>query len=333
MVQVGRIAEIWRYPVKSMAGERVPEAQLGALGMHADRMWAVRDVESDVTTSAKRLPGLLWCTARFAAPPPPDAGPGNAPEVIIGFPDGTEISSSDPGVHAALSAYVDRDVQLRPLPPLKDKGQYRGNMMTQADLRTVLGIDDGEPLPDLSMFPVKKLAEITMYATPVGSYVDAYPVHLVTDKSLRTIGALAPDSDFDVRRFRPTLLVEVDPDADPAAGSAADYPEWEWCGGILCTPGARLLPQIPTIRCVMPSHEQPQLKRDREISRTISVNSRRCLGVYGSVSQAGRIAEGDALDLIPAQRSRLAEVAGTGVARVKKVLMRAGTAAMPKGKS
>src|SRR5581483_9458510 len=252
--RVGRIAEIWRYPVKSMAGARVTEAQFTALGMHADRMWAVRDVEADVTTSAKRLPGLLWCTARFAAPPPPDAGPGNAPEVIIGFPDGSEVSSSDPGVHAALSAYLDRDVQLRPLPPVRDKGAYRGNMMTQADLRTVLGIDDGEPLPDLSMFPIRKLAEITMYATPVGSYVDAYPVHLVTDRSLRTIGATAPDSDFDVRRFRPTLLVETDPDAAPNGG---DYPEWDWCGAQLATPGARLLPQIPTIRCVMPSHEQP----------------------------------------------------------------------------
>lgn len=330
MVQVGRVAEIWRYPVKSMAGERVTRAHFGRLGMHADRMWAVRDVEADATTSAKRLPGLLWCTARFAAPPPPDAGPGHAPEVIVGFPDGNETSSSDPGIHAALSAYLDRDVQLRPLPPLKDKGQYRGNMMTQADIRTILGVEDDEPLPDLSMFPIKKLAEITMYATPVGSYVDAYPVHLVTDRSLRTIAATAPDSDFDVRRFRPTLLVEVDAQSVDAPDSG--YPEWGWCGGILCTPGARLLPQIPTIRCVMPSHEQPQLKRDREVSRALSAHSRRCLGVYGSVAQAGEIIEGDTIDLIPAQRSKLAVAAGTGAARVKKVLMKAGTAAMPKGR-
>lgn len=336
-VRVGRVAEVWRYPVKSMAGERVPGAEFGPLGMHADRMWAVRDVEADVTTGAKRLPGLLWCTARFAAPPPPDAGPGSAPEVIIGFPDGTEVSSSDPGVHAALSGYLDRDVRLSPLPPLTDKDQYRGNMTTQAGLRAALGIDDGEPLPDLSMFPIKKLAEITRYATPVGSYVDAYPVHLVTDRSLRTIAANAPDSDFDVRRFRPTLLVEVhagvDAAADPQAAesTASGYPEWGWCGGTLCTPGARLLPQIPTIRCVMPSHEQPQLKRDREVSRTLAAHSRRCLGVYGSVSQPGRIVEGDPLDLVPAQRSKLATLTGTGAGRVKKALMRVGTAAIPKG--
>ena len=121
MEQVGRISEIWRYPVKSMAGERVDSVELGVLGMHADRMWAVRDLALKATTSAKRLPTLMFLTARFTAPPPADAGPGNAPEVVIGFPDGAEISSSDPGVHGALSQYLDRDVELRPLPPLDDK--------------------------------------------------------------------------------------------------------------------------------------------------------------------------------------------------------------------
>ncbi len=86
MIQAGRITSIWRYPVKSMQGEQVTEAEVGDLGVHADRTWAVRDVESDATTSAKRLPGLLWLTARYAQPPGPDAGPGHAPEVLIGFP-------------------------------------------------------------------------------------------------------------------------------------------------------------------------------------------------------------------------------------------------------
>ncbi|MGI9125651.1 MAG: MOSC N-terminal beta barrel domain-containing protein, partial [Mycobacterium sp.] len=86
MIEAGRITSIWRYPVKSMAGERLPAADFGELGLHADRTWAVRDVEAGITTSAKRLPSLLWCTARYASPPPPQAGPGHAPEVIIGIP-------------------------------------------------------------------------------------------------------------------------------------------------------------------------------------------------------------------------------------------------------
>ncbi|HNM13012.1 MAG TPA: MOSC N-terminal beta barrel domain-containing protein, partial [Mycobacterium sp.] len=112
MIQAGRIVSVWRYPVKSMAGERVASADLTTLGVHADRTWAVRDVEHATTTGAKKLPGLLWCTARYRHTPPADAGPGHAPEVIIGFPGGGEISSSDPGVHRALSEYVDREVEL-----------------------------------------------------------------------------------------------------------------------------------------------------------------------------------------------------------------------------
>ena len=321
MIEAGRIVSVWRYPVKSMAGERVASADLTTLGMHADRTWAVRDVEHDTTTGAKKLPGLLWCTARYAHTPPDDAGPGHAPEVIVGFPDGREISSSDPGVHRALSEYVGREVELRALPPMTNRRQYRTPMATKADLRTIFGLDPDEPLPDLSMFPVRKLAEITRYATPIGSYVDAYPVHILTTQSLAAMAALAPDSDFDVRRFRPTILVD--------AGDGAEHPEWDWCGGVLHGPHAALQPLIPTIRCVMPSHEQPELKRDREITRTIAAHSRRCLGAYGNVVRPGRIAEGDVLRLEPPARPSGDSLAGT----LKRSLMRAVSAAIPNGKN
>lgn len=325
MAEVGRITQIWRHPVKSMAGERLAAVDLGPLGMHADRTWAVRDLELGATTSAKRLPALMGCTARYAAPPPPDAGPGNAPEVIIGFPDGGSVSSSDPGVHQALSSHLGRDVELRPLPPLDAKDQYRGPLLSKADIRGIFGIAPGEPLPDLSMFPVRKLAELTRYATPVGTYVDVYPLHLLTEQSLRTMARLAPDSDWDVRRFRPSVLVETPSDAD--------HPEWGWCGGLLRTTDAALEPLFPTIRCVMPSHEQPGLEQDREITRTIAAQSRRCLGVYGSVPRPGRIAEGDVLTLEPADRAPLGARPDALASRLKRSLMRAGSVVLPRGRT
>jgi MOSC N-terminal beta barrel domain len=36
MEQVGTVAQLWRYPVKSMAGETVASADLGPLGMRTD---------------------------------------------------------------------------------------------------------------------------------------------------------------------------------------------------------------------------------------------------------------------------------------------------------
>ena len=320
MGEVGRITGIWRYPVKSMAGQRVAAATVGELGLHADRTWAVRDMASDATIGAKRLAGLLLCSARYAHEPPPDAGPGNAPEVIIGLPDGREISSSDPQVHDALSAYLDRDVQLRPLPPIEDRDQYRGTLATAGDVRALFGVEDGEPFPDLSVFPVKKLAELSRYITPVGSYADAYPVHIVTEQTLASMARLAPDSDFDVRRFRPSLLID--------ATGTADYPELGWCGGTLRTPAAQLTPLLPTVRCVMPSHRQYELPRDRQITRTMAAHTRHCLGVYGTIGGPGRLREGDTVHFDRPDRSLLSAAASTGAATAKRVLMRAGTAAM-----
>lgn len=321
MIEVGQVAEIWRYPVKSMAGERLSHIDVGPLGLHADRTWAVRDRASDSTTSAKKLPGLLMCTARYAGTPPGDAGPGHAPEVIIGFPDGQEVSSADPSVHGALSSFLGDDVELRALPPVRERGQYRTPMATKSDMRTIFGLGPDEPLPDLSMFPIRKLAEISRYATPIGSYVDAYPVHLLTTRSLESMSALAPGSDFDVRRFRPSLLI--------ATTDTAELPELSWCGGVLHAPGCAFSPMIPTIRCVMPTHRQPGLDRDPAITRTVAANARRCLGVYGDVHTPGRVAEGDILRLDPADRSPAATGAG---AVVKRAVMKAVSAALPRGR-
>ena len=57
----------------------------------------------------------------------PEAGPGNAPDVVIGFPDGTEVSSADPAVHRILPDFAGRDVELQALPALSDRDLYRGN--------------------------------------------------------------------------------------------------------------------------------------------------------------------------------------------------------------
>ncbi len=46
-----RIAELWRYPVKTMAGERLERARLGPLGIEGDRIAHVEDARGRVITS------------------------------------------------------------------------------------------------------------------------------------------------------------------------------------------------------------------------------------------------------------------------------------------
>ena len=45
---------------------------------------------------------------------------------------------------------------------------------------------------------------------PAGSFLDFAPVHLVTTATLEGCQAQRPDLDWDVRRFRPNLVIDVD---------------------------------------------------------------------------------------------------------------------------
>ena len=119
MSVAGSVAEIWRYPVKSMGGERLAQSAIAARGLHADRMWAVRDAELDTFTTARRWPVLLQCSARFAENPADrSAGPGDVLDVIVTFPDGSEVSSSDPAIHDRLSELIGKPARLESLPAL-----------------------------------------------------------------------------------------------------------------------------------------------------------------------------------------------------------------------
>src|SRR3954462_10350270 len=193
MAPAGSVAGIWRYPVKSMGGERVGESAIDVRGLPADRLWAVRDVELGTFPTARRWPVLLRCSARFSEDPAGrPAGPGDVLEVLVTFPDGTELSSADATIHDRLSDLIGKPARLEPLPALSEKKPYRPPQATKRELRRQFLLADDEPLPDFSMFPVRKLAELARYATPVGALYDAYPILLMTRASLRAMAERAP---------------------------------------------------------------------------------------------------------------------------------------------
>src|SRR3982751_3554126 len=141
MSLVGGVAEIWRYPVKSMGGERLAQSAIATRGLHADRMWAVRDVALDTFTTARRWPVLLECSARFADDPAGrPAGPGDVLEVIVTFPNGSEVSSSDPAINDQLSELIGKPARLESLPALSDKRRYRTAQATKADMSSKIAI-------------------------------------------------------------------------------------------------------------------------------------------------------------------------------------------------
>lgn len=93
------VAELWRFPVKSLGGEPVERCRVTGLGVDGDRRWAVRDRETGRVLTARREGRLLQASAR--------CGPGGT--VVLTLPDGTE---TDDG--RDLAAWLDRDVELVP---------------------------------------------------------------------------------------------------------------------------------------------------------------------------------------------------------------------------
>src|SRR4051795_13258435 len=324
MSVVGSVAEIWRYPVKSMGGERLAQSAIAERGLHADRMWAVRDEELDTFTTARRWPVLLQCSARFVEDPAGrPAGPGDVLDVIVTFPDGREFSSADPAIHDRLSELIGKPARLESLPALSEKGRYRAAHATKADMRRQFAIPDGEPLPDFSVFPVRKLAELARYATPVGALYDAYPILLMTRASLRALAERSPGSQFDARRFRPNVLIDRD---------GAEFAEFGWCGGRLRAPNVTFDAEIPALRCSIPTRRQGDLPADPDVLRTINAHADHCLGVYANVATAGTLAEGDPLELEgPAAATAPVAVARSGATAVKRGTLRVVDALMPHG--
>jgi uncharacterized protein YcbX len=290
------VAQLWRFPVKSMGGHQVEQVRIDRRGVHADRLWAVRDVENAVTASARRLPVLLGCTARYVTEPGDDAGPGNVPGVVITLPDGRELASDDPAVHQALSELAGREMRLTALPPLDDTSQHKmtvsGSLTnySPAQVRRDFGLGDAEELPDTSVFTTRQIITLARYSTPPGTFVDLSPVHLMSTASLRDLSDGEP---YSVRRFRPNVLVDV-------AAPDREFPESGWVGGELGIGTAGLRVTNPTIRCVVPTRPQADLELDRALTRRLAERTDRFLGVYADVTRPGLLRVGDDVVVRPA---------------------------------
>ena len=90
------ITELWRFPVKSIGGERLESADFGPAGIVGDRQWGLVDDATGTTLTARRAPDLLFASARI------DAG-----QLVITLPDGTETDDD-----ADLSRWLGKDVRL-----------------------------------------------------------------------------------------------------------------------------------------------------------------------------------------------------------------------------
>ena len=239
-MRIGTVKQIWRFAVKSMAGERLEVCSVGTHGIPGDRGWAIRDEAAGRLATGSRFPLLMQCAARYREAPVN----GVIPHVDMRFPDGTRIGSENSDVNARLTALLGKPVSLSSL---------------AAD-------SNAEP------------------------YFDVATIHVLTTASLAEMARLNPESDWDVRRFRPNFFVETDP-------GLAGLIEFEWTGRTLRIGDVELYCQLPCERCVMPNHAQEELPQDETVLRTIAKEAGNNLGTYTKVTKPGEVKIGDVVEL------------------------------------
>jgi MOSC domain-containing protein len=233
MTVVGYVAGLWRYPVKSMAGESLDDVEVSWNGLAGDRRWAFirgHRVRSGFPwLTIRDLPELAHYRPRFAEPGRPDVSP-----TLVRTPNGGELDVAAPALATELGHGV-RVIK-------QDRGVF-----------------------------------------------DTMPLSLLTTQTVASLGKLL-DTDLEVERFRPNLLVDA---------PGRDFPEDAWIGRVLRLGGLRMRVDKDDKRCVVVTVDPVTLARNPAILRTIAQDRDMRIGVYGSTVEPGRVAVGDPVELEP----------------------------------
>jgi hypothetical protein len=273
--EFGVVVPLWRYPVKSMLGEELNASEVTERGLRGDRAYALVDRTDGKVATAKnprKWPHLFDFRAAFIDPA--RTGSQAAP-IRMTLPDGTLVTSEQEDCDRVLSRALEREVRLAAV--------GRG-AAPSASART----DSAEEYwPDMEGLDFRDT--VTDFALPAGTFFDCAVVHLLTTATLDRLGELYPSERFEVRRFRPNIVVQ-------AAPGEKGFVESGWVGQTLAIGReVRLSITGPCGRCVMTTLPQGDLPRDPGILRAAAQHNHVRVGVYAAVVRGGVIRRGDSV--------------------------------------
>jgi uncharacterized protein len=268
-----QVAALWRYPVKSMMGEELNAAQVTERGLVGDRRFAVVDTATGKVAGAKnprKWGNFFDFRAAYVEPPSSGAKLG---AVRLTLPDGTVVTSDEPDLAQVLSRALGREVAF---------AQARGNGESSA-------VEAEEYWPDMDGLDFRDT--VTDFELPAGTFFDLAVVHVLTTATIDRLRALYPEGRFEVRRFRPNIVVATEPDAQ-------GFVENDWVDRTIAVGDeVRLRVTGPCPRCVMTTLAQGDLPKDPGILRTAAQNNQANVGVYADVIAPGTIRRGDPITL------------------------------------
>ena len=264
-VALGSVVSLWRYPVKSMMGEELNATEVTERGLLGDRAYALIESSDGKVATAKnprKWPRLFDFRATFIEPARAAA---KIPPVRIALPDGTTVTSDQGDLNQILSKALKREVTLR--------AAQGGTVNAEEYWPDMDGLDHRDTVTDFTL--------------PEGTFFDCAMVHLLTTATLDRLRELYPQGRFEVRRFRPNIVVQL-------ASDEKGFAENAWVGHTLAIGTAvRLNITGPCGRCVMTTLAQGDLSKDPGILRTAAQHNQVNVGVYAAVARGGSIRRGD----------------------------------------
>ncbi|GAA0300852.1 MOSC domain-containing protein [Streptomyces polychromogenes] len=279
---MGTLVAVRRYPVKSMLGEALTSVRVTEGGLAGDRAFAVLDGAGAVGSAKhpRKWGGLLRCRSSSARPG----------EAEVELPGGDVLPAGSAALDARLSGLLGR--------PVRVSDEPHGHGLLE---RAVPAYEGGLPEVLRASASVDGTGEeITAGRVAAGTFFDFGRVHLVTVNSLRRLRRIRPEGDFDPRRFRPNLVVDLP--------GGPGFPEDAWTGGTLRIGRALFRVTVPTPRCAVPNLAHGELPADSGIMRAVAREHRvpvlhlgrlSCVGVYLDVLEPGEVRTGDAVTVHP----------------------------------
>src|SRR5213594_1009720 len=263
--EVGSVVSLWQYPFKSLMGEEMNATEVTERGLLGDRAYALVDSAVGKAATAKnpgKWPRLFDFRATFIEPPRATT---KVPPVRIALPDGTTVTSDQSDLNQILSKALYRKVTLG--------AARRGAVNAEEYWPDMEGLDHRDTVTDFTL--------------PEETFFDCAMVHLLTTATLDRLRELYPQGRFEVRRFRPNIVVQL-------ASGEKGFAENAWVGHTLAIGTAvRLNITGPCGRCVMTTLAQGDLSRDPGILRTAAQHNQVNVGVYAAVVRGGTIRRGD----------------------------------------
>jgi uncharacterized protein YcbX len=270
-VEGNSVVGLWRYPVKSMMGEELNAAEVTERGLVGDRRFAVVDRSTGKIAGAKNP--KKWGNFfdfRAAYVEPPQRG-SKLPAIRLTLPDGTVVTSEQPDLAQIVSQSLGHEV---------DFAEAQGDAESA-------GAQAEEYWPDMEGLDYRDT--VTDFDLPAGTFFDLAVVHLLTTATIDHLRALYPQGRFEIRRFRPNIVVST-------ASGEQGFVENEWIGRTVGI-GAQVLLRItgPCPRCVMTTLPQGDLPKDPGILRAAAQHNHANVGVYADVLAGGAIRRGDSV--------------------------------------